>query len=80
MAVGTRPREGALRADPRPLRFLRDAFDELRKVVWPTPPELYRYTLVVIVTVLVIAGFISLVDLGVSEFVRRFVYHVPTTK
>src|SRR5438270_660799 len=28
-------------------RFLRDTYDELRKVVWPTWGELYRYTLVV---------------------------------
>jgi hypothetical protein len=29
-----------------PGRFLREVFEELRKVVWPTPGELYRYTLV----------------------------------
>src|SRR3979490_2564809 len=38
-------------------RFLRETYEELRKVVWPTPQELYRYTLVVIVTVIVIAAF-----------------------
>ena len=78
MAVSTRKRPEALPAgEPGPIRFLREAVEELRKVVWPTPQELYRYTLVVVVTVLVIASFIGIVDFGVSEFVRRFVYQVP---
>lgn len=56
-------------------RFLREVYDELRKVVWPTPQELYRYTLVVIVTVIVISVFIGAVDSGVSEFAKRFIYN-----
>jgi preprotein translocase subunit SecE len=57
-----------------PARFLRETIDELRKVVWPTLPELYRYTLVVVATVVVIATFIGLVDFGVEQFVKRFIY------
>ena len=65
----------ATRSDQgRPGRFLRDTFEELRKVVWPTMPELYRYTVVVIATVVVISAFIGLVDFGLGEFTRRFVY------
>jgi preprotein translocase subunit SecE len=56
------------------VRFLREVLDELRKVVWPTPGELWRYTMVVVVTVVVIASFIGVVDWGVGEFVKRFVY------
>jgi preprotein translocase subunit SecE len=56
------------------VRFLREVLDELRKVVWPTPGELLRYTMVVVVTVVVIATFIGVVDWGVGEFVKRFVY------
>jgi preprotein translocase subunit SecE len=59
-------------------RFLREVYDELRKVVWPTPQELYRYTLVVIVTVIVISVFIGAVDSGVSEFAKRFIYNGVT--
>jgi preprotein translocase subunit SecE len=66
------------RAQPRqglaPIRFLRQTYDELRKVVWPTPQELYRYTLVVVVTVTVIALFIAAVDLGLSQLSRSFLY------
>jgi len=56
------------------VQFLREVLDELRKVVWPTPGELWRYTMVVVVTVVVIATFIGVVDWGVGEFVKRFVY------
>jgi len=65
--TATRPREN------RATTFLRDTFEELRKVVWPTPAELYRYTIVVIVTVIVISGFIGLVDLGLGALTQRYV-------
>jgi len=67
--TATRPREN------RATTFLRDTYEELRKVVWPTPAELYRYTVVVIVTVIVISGFIGLVDLGLGAFTQRSVYN-----
>jgi preprotein translocase subunit SecE len=54
--------------------FLREVFDELRKVVWPTWGELYRYTLVVIVTVAILGVFIGGVDYGISEILRRWLY------
>jgi preprotein translocase subunit SecE len=59
-----------------PARFLREVFDELRKVVWPTWGELYRYTLIVIFTVIVLGGFIGGVDYAVGEIARRFIYPV----
>jgi len=55
-------------------RFLREVFDELRKVVWPTWGELYRYTLVVIFTVVILGAFIGGVDYGLSEILRRYLY------
>ena len=68
------------RAEPaptfRPVRFLRDVYDELRKVVWPTWGELYRYTLVVIFTVLVLGAFIGGVDYALGEIARRVIYPV----
>ena len=73
MAIQARRRAQADQA-PGIIRFLRDTFDELRKVVWPTPQELYRYTLVVVVTVSVIALFISAVDLGLGQLSSHFIY------
>ena len=61
------------------VRFLRETYDELRKVVWPTPQELYRYTLVVLVTVTVIAAFIGAVDAGLQALFAKYVY-VPASK
>ncbi len=73
MAVTARKRE-----EPRSQvgfgQFLRDVYDELRKVVWPTWGELYRYTLVVIFTVLLIGIFIGGVDYLLAEGARRTIY------
>ena len=55
-------------------RFFREVIDELRKVVWPTWGELYRYTLVVLFTVLVLGAFIGGVDYGLAEFLKRALY------
>jgi preprotein translocase subunit SecE len=67
--TATRPRENRIAT------FLRDTFEELRKVVWPTPAELYRYTVVVIVTVVVISAFIGLVDLALGAFTQKYIYN-----
>ncbi len=83
MAVSTRrrPETEAQRGgggEFGPVRFAREVYDELRKVVWPTAGELYRYTLVVVVTVVIISGFIGAVDYGVGEVVKRWVYSAVT--
>jgi preprotein translocase subunit SecE len=78
MAVSARRRSGAPEPQLGFFRFFRETFDELRKVVWPTPAELYRYTLIVLVTVVVLAAFISAVDEGLKELTRRFVYTAVT--
>jgi preprotein translocase subunit SecE len=66
------------RAEPAPtfslVRFLREVYDELRKVVWPTWGELYRYTLIVIVTVIVIGGFIGGVDYALGAIAKKYIY------
>ena len=73
MAIQARRRTQADQA-PAVIRFLRETFEELRKVVWPTPQELYRYTLVVVVTVSVIALFIFAVDSGLNQLAQHFIY------
>ena len=55
-------------------QFLREVFDELRKVVWPTWGELYRYTIVVIFTVIVLGIYIGGADYLLGELARRFIY------
>jgi preprotein translocase subunit SecE len=58
-----------------PGRFLREVYDELRKVVWPTPGELYRYTLVVIFTVLVLGLFIGGTDYLLGQATKSALYN-----
>ena len=68
-------RKGAETPSFGAFQFLREVYDELRKVVWPTWGELYRYTLVVIFTVIVLGAFIGGVDYGLGEIARRFIYN-----
>lgn len=58
-----------------PARFLREVYDELRKVVWPTGGELYRYTLVVIFTVILLGAFIGGTDYLLSAITKRVIYN-----
>ena len=76
MAVTTRRRE-----EPRAQQtggagqFLRDVYDELRKVVWPTGGELYRYTLVVIFTVILLGVFIGGTDYLLGAISKATIYN-----
>jgi preprotein translocase subunit SecE len=74
MATSVRPRTGRRPAEPSPLRFFLETYEELRKVSWPTPAELYRYTLVVIITVLVLAAFIGGIDWVLEQLTRHYIY------
>jgi preprotein translocase subunit SecE len=62
-------------SDFAPARFLREVYEELRKVVWPTGAELYRYTLVVIFTVILLGTFIGGTDYLLGLFAKRFIYN-----
>ncbi len=45
-------------------QFFRQVVDEMKKVVYPTREELWRYFLVVIVFVVIIMAAVGLMDLG----------------
>lgn len=47
-------------------KFVRDVRSEMRKVSWPNRQELVTYTIVVLVTVVIVAAFTGLVDVIVS--------------
>ena len=49
--------------------YTKDVRSELAKVSWPTREELRDSTMVVIVTVLLVAAFIGLVDQGLNRAV-----------
>ena len=52
------------------LQFFRESYVELRKVVWPSRPELLRSTAVILALIIVIALFLWLVDLALLAVVR----------
>ena len=54
-------------------QFLRSVMSEMRKTSWPKGKELTKYTIVVITTVIFVAIFFVLVDLGVSELFRWYI-------
>jgi preprotein translocase subunit SecE len=55
--------------------FLVEVWAELKKTTWPSRQEVYGTTLVVIVTVLVCAFFLWIVDLVLNAGMER-VFHV----
>jgi preprotein translocase subunit SecE len=75
MAVTADKRAERQPSEFAPGRFLREVYEELRKVVWPTAGELYRYTLVVIFTVIVLGIFIGGTDYLLGELAKRLIYN-----
>ena len=52
-------------------RYFRELRSELKKVVWPTPKQVLKNTLIVVVCILVVGAFIWLfdfvADLGITK-------------
>ncbi|MCM3741062.1 preprotein translocase subunit SecE [Oceanobacillus luteolus] len=53
-------------------KFLKDVSREMKKVSWPTGKELRSYTVIVLSTVILMAIFFFIVDLGISSFLELF--------
>ncbi|MHA6253393.1 preprotein translocase subunit SecE [Oceanobacillus sp. CAU 1775] len=52
--------------------FLKNVSREMKKVSWPTAKELRSYTLIVLTTVIFVAIFFFIVDLGISQILELF--------
>jgi preprotein translocase subunit SecE len=52
-----------------PVTFIRQSIAELRKVVWPTQPQLINYFVVVMVFVVVMMAIVSVLDLVFGRLV-----------
>lgn len=52
--------------------FFGNVVSEMRKVSWPKRKELTSYTVIVLSTVVIMALFFALIDLGISEAMRWF--------
>lgn len=55
---------------PRVKRFFRGAVNELKKVHWPSRQQLVAFTVVVIVSVLIMTALIWVVDSGLTQLVK----------
>ncbi|WP_432353419.1 preprotein translocase subunit SecE [Sporosarcina sp. A2] len=53
--------------------FFKNVVTEMRKVSWPKRKDLTRYTIVVIGTVVFMAVYFGLVDLGLSRVMEWYV-------
>ncbi len=50
--------------------FLGEVSAELKKCTWPTRPELFDSTVVVIISVFLLGGFVAICDVVLRELVR----------
>lgn len=68
------PRQREPRPTPKPrgertslLQYVREARGELRKVAWPDRPEIVRYSIIVLATMVVLTSFIFGLDYVVAK-------------
>jgi preprotein translocase subunit SecE len=65
------PRPAAKDERTGPIQFLREVRGELRKVAWPTRPEIINYSIIVLITVVVLTTFIATLDFVFGEAVFK---------
>ncbi len=65
-------------AAPRPTekrttapQFLREVRSELRKVAWPTRPEVVNYSIIVFVAVVLLTAYVAALDYGFGDVLLR---------
>jgi preprotein translocase subunit SecE len=52
------------------LTYVRESKEELRKVTWPSRDEVTSFTIVVVVTLLVVSFFLWFIDSGLMYFIQ----------
>jgi preprotein translocase subunit SecE len=67
------PRAQTRRERVGPVQYLREVRDEMRKVAWPTKPEVVRYSIIVTATVVVYTAFVGGIDFGL-QYVADWFY------
>jgi len=54
-----------------PAQFVREVKGEMRKVAWPTRPEVINYSIIVLVAVVVLTAYIAALDFGFGEVLLK---------
>ena len=81
IAVTEQPSTGLQQLKNQPARlaeFLKDVRSEMRKVVWPTRPEVQSTTVVVLVTVFIFAAYFWLVDSIIGKAIEALLHKLTT--
>jgi preprotein translocase subunit SecE len=54
------------------IKFIKEAYIELRKVTWPSRQQVINYTTVVVIVSIVVAIFLGMLDMGFSSVIEKF--------
>jgi preprotein translocase subunit SecE len=55
------------------IEFFKEAWQELKKVHWPSRKETYAATAVVIILVLILVGYLALIDYALTRAIQAVV-------
>jgi preprotein translocase subunit SecE len=55
------------------ITYVRESKEELKKVTWPSREEVTSFTIVVVVTLLIISFFLWFVDSGLMYFIQAVI-------
>jgi preprotein translocase subunit SecE len=66
------PRPQNTRERVGPVQYLREVRDEMRKVGWPSKPEIVRYSIIVTTTVVIFTAFVGGLDVGLRQVADWF--------
>ncbi|EUJ33846.1 preprotein translocase subunit SecE [Listeria floridensis FSL S10-1187] len=51
-------------------RFFKNVGSEMSKVTWPTRQEMVKYTVTVVITVILFAVFFMVLDFGIEQLIQ----------
>ncbi|MPZ74961.1 MAG: preprotein translocase subunit SecE [Deltaproteobacteria bacterium] len=57
----------------RAIEFVKEAWQELKKVHWPSRKETYAATAVVIIVVVLVSVYLAIVDLGLTTVIQAII-------
>ena len=61
-AARTGPNKNVNKERTSPITYLREVREEMRKVAWPTWPEVRKYSIVVLITVVIFTSIVGGLD------------------
>jgi preprotein translocase subunit SecE len=67
------PKKKKLTIIQRIQRFWRETIGELRKVTWPTPPEAWKMTRIVLAVMIAMSLVLGVLDFAFSRFITFIV-------